>query len=313
MKNLPPSLAFLGASATASSKLPAAAQSHVESFSFALRVADALSRVRNSRFISLASGILVCCLPAVLFFFVSASAGAQAQIPPRNESERELFELLNHERVAHNLPELKWDDALFKAARKHALLMLDLNILEHQLPGEPGLEERFTAAGARFTFIAENIAIGKDSATIHNGWMNSPGHRANILSPRVTSVGIAVVRGTAGLFAVQDFSQAFENESLEQQEKQVASLLSAKGLRVTGIAEDADAITLARKACGKGVGLAGLHSGAVIRFETGDLREFPPDLEKQIRKEPYQHVAVGACHTREGAGFAHYKIALLFY
>lgn len=251
---------------------------------------------------------LVC---AAFVFFVAASASAQ--MPPRNESERELFELLNHERVSQNLPQVNWDDALFKAARKHALLMLDLNVLEHQLPGEPGLEERITVAGARFTFIAENIAVGKDSATIHNGWMHSPGHRANILSPRVTSVGIAVVRGTAGLFAVQDFSQSFANESLEQQEKQVALLLTAKGLHVTGVAEDADAITLARKACDKDMGMVGLHSGAVIRFETGDLREFPPDLEKQIRKQPYQHVAVGACHTPEGAGFARYKIALLFF
>lgn len=228
-------------------------------------------------------------------------------MPPRNESERELFELLNHERAAHSLPELKWDDALFKAARKHALLMLDLNILEHQLPCEPGLEERITAAGARFTFIAENIAIGKDSATIHNGWMHSPGHRANILSPRATSVGIAVVRGTAGLFAVQDFSQAFGNESLEQQEKQVASLLTAKGLRVAGTVEDA------RKACNGVVGMPSGRSGALIRFETGNLSEIPPDLDKKIRGEPYRNVTVGACRTPETAGFARYKIALLFY
>src|SRR5690349_11530678 len=106
--------------------------------------------------------------PATFVFFVAVSASAQT--PPRNETERELFELLNHERVTDHLPELKWEDALFKAARKHALQMLDLNTLEHQLPGEPGLEERITASGARFTFIAENIALGKDSATIHNGW-----------------------------------------------------------------------------------------------------------------------------------------------
>ena len=238
--------------------------------------------------------------------FVFLVASASAQIPPRNESERELFELLNHERVANHLPELKWDDALFKAARKHALLMLDLNIMEHQLPSEPGLEERIAAAGARFTFIAENIALGKDSATIHSGWMHSPGHRANILSPRVTSVGIAVVRGTAGLFAVQDFSQAFANESLEQQEKQVASLLTAKGLHVTGVPDDA------RKSCDGNVGSLG-HSGALIRFETGDLSEIPPDLEKKIRGEPYRNVAVGACRTPDDAGFARYKIALLFF
>jgi len=232
---------------------------------------------------------------------------AQTQTPPRNESERELFELLNHERAANHLPELKWDDALFKAARQHALLMLDLNIMEHQLPGEPGLEERITAAGARFTYIAENIAIGKDSATIHSGWMHSAGHRANILSPRVTSVGIAVVRGPAGLFAVQDFSQAFGNESLEQQEKQVASLLTAKGLHVTGAPDDA------RKSCDGNVGARGLRSGALIRFETGNLSEIPPDLEKKIRGEPFRRVSVGACPTSEAAGFARYKIALLFF
>ena len=242
---------------------------------------------------------------ATFVFFVSASA--KAQIPPRNEPERELFELLNQERVTNHLPELKWDDALFKAARKHALLMLDLNIMEHQLPGEPGLEERITAAGARFTYIAENIALGKDAATMHNGWMHSPGHRANILSPRATSVGIAVVRGTAGLFAVQDFSQAFGTESLEQQEKQVASLLTAKGLHVTGEPDDA------RKSCDGLAGMPSGRSGALIRFETGSLSEIPPDLEKKIRGEPYRNVSVGACRTPDAAGFARYKIALLFF
>jgi len=144
-------------------------------------------------------------------------------------------------------------------------------------------------------------------ATIHSGWMHSPGHRANILSPRVTAVGIAVVRGTDGLFAVEDFSQSFGDVSLEQQERQVASLLSAKGLRVARTAEDA------RRACDGLAGLPGSRSGAVIRFETGDLGEFPPALEKQIRREPYRNVAVGACRTREGPGFVRYKIALLFF
>ena len=236
-----------------------------------------------------------------------AAAAAQAQTPPRNDSERELFELLNHERVGNHLAELQWDDALFKAARQHALLMLNLNILEHQLPGEPGLEERLTNAGARFTYIAENIAVGKDASRIHNGWMQSPGHRTNILSARVTAVGIAVVRGTAGLYAVQDFDESFGNMSLEQQEKQVASLLGAEGLRVTGIPADA------RRACDGRVGVPTSRSGTVIRFETGDLSEFPPELEKKIRGEPYRNVAVGACRTREAAGFARYKIALLFY
>lgn len=289
MKNLAPRLTVLGASAKGSA-LPVAARRRVTILGFASRTG------KNLR-LSLFAAAIFCSLPAA----------APAQTPPRSQYERELFELLNHERVAHNLPELNWDDALFKAARQHALLMLDLDILEHQLPGEPGLEERLANAGARFTFIAENIAIGKNSETIHNGWMHSPGHRANILSPRVTSVGIAVVRGSAGLFAVQDFSQSFSNESLEQQEKQVASLLTAKGLRVAGSAEGA------RRACDGLAGMPSGRSGALIRFETGSLTEIPPDLEKKIRGEPFRNVSVGACPTSEAAGFARYKIALLFF
>jgi uncharacterized protein YkwD len=249
----------------------------------------------------------VACLVAVSSFLVPASRSAQTQPPERNDSERELLDLLNHERAADHLPELKWDDALFKAARKHALLMLDLNTPGHELPGEPGLAERLTNAGARFSYIAENIAIGKDSATIHSGWMHSPGHRSNILSPRATAVGIAVVRGADGLFAVEDFSQSFGDVSLEQQEKQVASLLLAKGLRVEGTPEDA------RRACDGRVGVPGSWSGAVIRFETGDLSKLPPELEKHIRSEPYRKIIVGACSTPEGPGFARYKIALLLF
>lgn len=296
MEKSAPRFAVLGASVKNSARSPAAGQGRAKN----------LTRLQSCRSVSFAAGMVVSCL-AVLIFFVAASASAQSQIPPRNESERELFELLNHERASHNVPELKWDDALFKAARKHALLMLDLNILEHQLPGEPGLEERIAAAGARFTYIAENIAIGKDPAAIHNGWMHSPGHRANILNPRITAVGIAVVRGTAGLFAVQDFAESFMNQSLEQQEKQVASLLTAKGLRVVGTAEEA------RRACEGLAGMPSGRSGELIRFETGSLSEIPSDLEKKIRSEPYRNVSVGACRTPDAGGFARYKIALLFF
>jgi uncharacterized protein YkwD len=266
-------------------------------FAPAMVAADAVASARK----------FVVCLVTISLFLVPASLGAQTQPLERNDSERELLDLLNQERAADHLPELKWDDALFKAARKHALLMLDLNTPGHQLPGELGLAERAANAGARFTYIAENIAVGKDSATIHSGWMHSPGHRANILSPRATAVGIAVVRGTDGLFAVEDFSQSFGDVSLEQQEKQVASLLRAKGLRVAGTPADA------RRACDGLVGLPGSRSGAVIRFETGDLSEFPPELEKRIRSEPYSNVTVGACRTSEGPGFARYKIALLLF
>lgn len=252
-------------------------------------------------------------MAAVFLFFVGVSAGAQSQTLQRNDSERELFELLNHERSSQGLPALRWDGALFKAARKHALLMLNLDSMEHQLPGEPALEERLTAAGARFTYAAENIAIGTNSHSIHNGWMHSPGHRKNILNPRVTAVGIAVVGGNGELFAVQDFSQSFSDLTLEQQEKQVVSLLAGRGLRVTSGSDEA------RKACDSNSAGPKSRTGSimtswsVLRFETTDLSVLPPEVDKKIRGLSFHNLAVGACPTGEAAGFGRYRIALLFF
>lgn len=247
----------------------------------------------------------------MFFAFAASNARPHSQPDPqalqRNESELRLFELLNQERSKRGLPELHWDEALFKAARKHALLMLNLNSMEHQLPGEPGLEERLTSAGARFSFISENIAYGGNPSVIHDGWMNSPGHRKNILEARVTAVGIAAVRGNNGLFAVEDFSQAFANLSAEEQEKEVATLLGAKGIRVTGDAGEA------RKACEGGPGMKGLRSVTMLRFETPTLSELPPEVEKKIRGEANRNVAVGACRTSDAPGFARYRIVLLFF
>ena len=255
----------------------------------------------------LTAGILSLVAAVSSVFFFPTGATAQSPLLPRNDTERELFELLNRERAAQNLPAIKWDDALFKAARQHALLMLNLNSLEHQLPGEPALDERLAAAGARFSLIEENIASGSSAQSIHTGWMNSPGHRRNILNPRVTAVGIAAVRGAGGIFAVEDFSQSFSNLTVEQQEKQVTALLTAKGWRVSGAAEEA------RKSCDSNAGMPGVQGWSVLRFDTADLSAFSPEIEKKIRSEQFRNVAVGACRTSGTAGFAQYRIALVFW
>jgi hypothetical protein len=250
--------------------------------------------MRNSKFL----------LAAAFLFFFSTSAYAQ---PQRNDSERQLFEALNHERTAQGLSALQWDNALFKAARHHALLMLNLNRLEHQLPSESSLERRLSEAGARFAAIAENIAIGPNPRTIHAGWMDSPGHRKNILDPRLTSVGIAAVRGPGGLFAVQDSSQFVPDLTVEQQEQKVVSLLAAQGFR------PANATAGARKTCETDAGFSGTSARAMIRFEATDLEKLPEVLERKIQNEPYSKAAVGACRANRTSGFARYRIAVLFF
>jgi uncharacterized protein YkwD len=253
--------------------------------------------MRNSKFL----------VAAAILFFVFPSASAQSPPLQRNDSERQLFDSLNHERAAQSLPALQWDEALFKAARQHALRMSNLNMLEHQLPSEPSLADRLTEAGARFSVIAENIAIGSNPHTIHAGWMDSPGHRKNILDPRLTSVGIAAVRGTGGLFAVQDFALSISNLSVEEQEKKVAALLTEGGWRVNEARGDA------HKACETDQIADGTRAMAIIRFETADLSKLPEEVEKSLRHKPFRNAVVGACRGSGTMGLTRFRIVVLLF
>ena len=87
------------------------------------------------------------------------------------------------------------------------------------------------------------MAIGPSADAIHEEWMQSPGHRANLLSPDVDRVGIAVVAARGVLYAVADYSRGVEQLSATQVEARVASLI-----RVSGVAILRDP-ALARAAC----------------------------------------------------------------
>jgi hypothetical protein len=254
--------------------------------------------MRNSKFL-LAGALLV-------FLFIAASSAAAQKL---SENEQLLFDALNRERAAQSLPALQWDEALAKAARKHANRMAFYNDLQHQLPGEPDLQERLTEAGARFGSIAENIGVGASPETIHAGWMNSPSHRGNILNPNLTAVGIAAVRSTGGLFAVQDFSARVTTLSIAELEKKMIALMTAHGMHVV-IASDE-----ARKTCEMDNGITApvTRSVEALRFEVADLSKLPDAVEKKLRGFSAQKAEVGACRTSKAPGFAHYRIAILIF
>jgi uncharacterized protein YkwD len=248
--------------------------------------------------------IRIIVLAVIALLLTSYSVYAQSEVV---SAERALFEALNRERAAQGLSVLQWDDALASAAREHALRMAQRNILSHQLPGEPAVQDRATRAGARFSLIAENIAVAPNAETIHSAWMQSPHHRENILDPQLNVVGIAVVKGNEGLFAVQDFSQAVANLNFVQQEQEVTAILNAHGLRATQATNDA------RKTCEMDHGFAGTRPLSVVRFETADLNRLPDDLEQKLRSGRYRAAAVGACAGGGAAGFTRFKIAVVLY
>src|SRR6266481_8795554 len=222
-----------------------------------------------------------------------------------SDEEKLLLDAANRERAAAGLQALKWDNALAQAARQHAQVMVSQNLLLHQCLDEPPLDQRAAKAGAKFSLIAENIAVGPNPETIHNGWMHSTGHRKNILNGDITAVGIATLRGSGGLFAVQDFSRPVESLSLEQQEDKVISLLKSNGLQIADVSEDA------RKTCRMERGLDGTPAVFVMRFEVTDLNKLSEVLLEKVKSRAYRKAAVGACHGANIGSFTRYRIAVL--
>lgn len=120
--------------------------------------------------------------------------------------EAQLFALVNTERQRAGLQPLEWDPALAAVARQHAIEMFELGYFAHDSPITGSPFDRMSRAGIRYTAAGENLAFAPTVAVAHRGLMNSPGHRANILSPEFGRIGIGVIKNREfGLMVVQEF------------------------------------------------------------------------------------------------------------
>ncbi|MET7482133.1 CAP domain-containing protein [Streptomyces sp. NPDC005538] len=107
-----------------------------------------------------------------------------------------VVELTNRERAGAGLPALAVDPLLAAAAQAHSTDMVARAFYSHTSPDGSQPWDRAAAAGSRRRTIGENIACGQRSpAEVVEGWMNSPGHRANILKPDFTHIGIGFAGG----------------------------------------------------------------------------------------------------------------------
>lgn len=119
----------------------------------------------------------------------------------------EVLALTNVERAAAGLRPLAGDPLLTIAAQAHSADMVALAFYSHTSPDGREPWDRAAAAGSTRRSIGENIACGQRSpAEVVRGWMNSPGHRANILKPDFTHLGVGLAGGgTAGTYWTQLF------------------------------------------------------------------------------------------------------------
>jgi len=242
---------------------------------------------------------------ALIFSSLLAAKLFSQQVPAGDV--KFLFDAVNYDRHAEGLPPLKWDAELAAAARAHVHQLAERDRLSHQFPGEPDMTERARSAGAHFSALAENIAEAPSIDELHIAWMKSPPHRANILNPKLTAIGIAIELRGEEYFGVQDFSTAVSALTKEEQEKKVGELLHARGLRIAENPEDA------RKACDSYVAIPGVRSMAILHFEAPDLNQLPEQLGDTIKKGSYKIAAVGACSAADPKGFSRFRIAVLLY
>lgn len=123
-----------------------------------------------------------------------------------NNAEFQMLLLLNKERTSNGLSPLAIDESLREVARNHAGDMLERGYFSHSTPEGLSPFDRMTAAKVSFTYAGENLALAPNVTLSMQGLMNSPGHRANILSPNFNTIGIGVLdAGIYGEMFVQEF------------------------------------------------------------------------------------------------------------
>lgn len=123
------------------------------------------------------------------------------------QAEQEMFRLVNTERAKAGLDLLAFDTSLREVAREHSDDMFSRGYFSHQSLEGLSPFDRMEDAGIQFGYAGENLALAPSTPLAMQGLMNSPGHRANILSPNFTKIGIGVIDGGIyGKMYSQEFS-----------------------------------------------------------------------------------------------------------
>ena len=124
-------------------------------------------------------------------------------------NERMIGELTTVERNNHELLGLMWDEQLQQIARQHSRDMAQHNYYDHDNlvgdgPTERGLKAGYSCRNGIYVGLAENIylstAVSLQPRGAVESWMNSPGHRDNMLGPTYNRIGVGIAEGAGGIY-----------------------------------------------------------------------------------------------------------------
>ena len=136
------------------------------------------------------------------FLLLGWMVGAQGDEPKLEltAEEKAVLELTNQERAKEKQPPLKPNPILMKIARAHSRNMAKQEKLAHELDGKKP-HERAEDAGYKGAWIGENCAVGSDPyppKDVMKGWMESAGHRKNLLDKKYKEIGIGAAKSASG-------------------------------------------------------------------------------------------------------------------
>lgn len=120
--------------------------------------------------------------------------------PPGNQGvEQQILDLVNNERSASGCGALSLNGTLNAVADAHSEDMAANDYFDHTNQHGQSPFDRISAAGYQYGTAGENIAVGyRDAAAVMEGWMNSPGHRRNILNCSFTQLGVGFAQASGG-------------------------------------------------------------------------------------------------------------------
>jgi len=238
-----------------------------------------------------------------VFAFLLATMSAAAQVDPA--AERQIFDSLNKERTARGLAALRENRRLTAIAEQHSERMQQEHAISHQFNGEPDPTTRIVSTGVHVEATGENVAISLNATTAHAALMNSPPHRANILDPKFTEVGIGAVQDGNTIYVTQDFTRTVPDYSVAEAERRIAGFVA--DARKNGGGKPLSLVQqpeLRKQACA--MAKQGMVSMAKVRnlpnvsttvvFTTSDLSTSPAPLAK-LKNATGTAMAVGVCYA----------------
>jgi uncharacterized protein YkwD len=244
---------------------------------------------------------------------------AQAPSVPALSPEQQIFKLINMERENAGVQTLHWDGKVAQAALAHAKQLADHAALAHRFAGEPELDQRVGATGARFNAVAENVAVANTAEEAHLALMNSPGHRANIMNPDYNAGGVAVVQRNKSLYVTEDFARVVPTYSEQQfRDELVAAFNRLRKAHRSGPIDSHSDARLDQEACsGK------LDPGSVLQGLSGATRatvftatqpgDLPPPMDQAAADLNLRRMSIGVCFRQDTNGFAKFWVVAAFF